>query len=53
MEGNSTTATIGKTDIQTPLITVTAPVIASTVGGGSAHVNIQPVIACYYIMFIP
>lgn len=27
--------------------------IANAVGGGGSHANIQPVLACHYIMFIP
>lgn len=47
-----TTATVGLTDLKTTGITITDKAITST-GGGQSHSNIQPVIACYYIMYIP
>lgn len=40
-------ATVGESSVD-----VTGISIAST-GGGLAHANIQPVLACYYIMYIP
>lgn len=42
-------ATVGKTSTSTTGVTAS---IGST-GGGLAHSNIQPVLACYYIMYIP
>lgn len=53
LEGNTVTPSIGMTDIVTPAITVNTVTVASTAGGGNAHANIQPVIACYYIMYVP
>jgi len=49
---NGTTATVGLTDLKTTGITITNKDITAT-GGGQSHSNIQPVIACYYIMYIP
>lgn len=34
-------------------ITVATSTVISSVGGGLAHTNVQPVLACYYIMYIP
>jgi microcystin-dependent protein len=34
-------------------ITVNTSVSINTTGGGESHANIQPVLACYYIMYIP
>lgn len=34
-------------------VNTTTSVINSSVGGGQSHANIQPVLACYYIMYIP
>ena len=39
------------TSVATTGITVGVSVAAT--GGGSGHANIQPVLACYYIMYIP
>lgn len=44
-----TTATLGKSSGSQGSIAVTN----SSTGGGLAHSNIQPVLACYYIMYIP
>ena len=53
LEGNITTASIGKTNTEIPAITVNSITIAPTINGGNAHSNIQPSIASYYIMYIP
>jgi microcystin-dependent protein len=42
-----TSATIGLSSSETTGIT------AASTGGGLSHSNIQPVLACYYIMYIP
>jgi microcystin-dependent protein len=47
----STPATVGLTTSDSTGITVA--VSNSNVGGGGAHNNIPPVLACYYIMYIP
>lgn len=44
---NSTTSTIDLT------VAISTGVTVSNTGGGGAHANIQPVIAAYYIMYIP
>ena len=44
-------ANIGKTSSVTPNISVS--VANSSEGGVDSHNNIQPVLACYYIMYIP
>jgi len=54
--GSTTTPTVGKTTESTPIITVTtanASTGGNSLGGTDYHLNIQPVIACYYIMYIP
>lgn len=53
---NSTTApaNLGRTNTVSTGVTVNTTVtIANNTGGGGAHSNIQPVRACYYIMYIP
>ena len=44
---NSTTSTVDLT------VAISTGVTVSDAGGGGAHSNIQPVIAAYYIMYIP
>lgn len=44
-------ANIGKTSDVT--LTTTLTVINLPEGGGTAHNNIQPVLACYYIIYVP
>jgi microcystin-dependent protein len=44
---NSTTSTVNLS------VDVTTGVTISSTGSGAAHANIQPVIAAYYIMYIP
>lgn len=44
---NSTTSTVDLT------VAISTGVTVSNTGGGGAHANIQPVIAAYYIMYIP
>jgi microcystin-dependent protein len=41
-------ATVGLSSTKTTGITVN-----NSTGGGGSHANIQPVLACYYIMYIP
>ena len=43
------TANVGKTSASQGSISVAN----SSTGSGNAHSNIQPVLACYYIMYIP
>ena len=52
MEGNNLTASMGKTNTEIPVITINSVTVVPTAGGGNAHSNIQPSIACYYIMYI-
>ena len=51
IEGTATGATLGKTSTATTGITVS--VTNPSQGGGESHTNIQPVIACNYIMYLP
>jgi microcystin-dependent protein len=51
LAGTNTVATIGLTSDATQVITVTMTNAAT--GSGDAHLNIQPVIALHYIMYIP
>lgn len=44
---NLAAATVGLSSTESTAITV------NSTGGGLAHSNIQPVLACYYIMYIP
>ncbi len=53
IEGSLTAPTLGKTSSIPPAITVNSITINPTTLGGNAHSNIQPSIACYYIMFVP
>jgi microcystin-dependent protein len=53
-----TTATVGLTDNKTTGLKGSGPdqnvsVVNASVGGGQSHSNIPPVLACYYIMYIP
>jgi microcystin-dependent protein len=53
MNATSLPATVGKTS-QTAGGSISAAItVANNTGGGGAHSNIQPVLACYYIMYIP
>jgi microcystin-dependent protein len=51
LQGSSQVASIGKTSDATQTITLTLTNAAA--GGGNPHLNIQPVIALHYIMYIP
>jgi microcystin-dependent protein len=51
LQGSTTVPSIGLTSDATQVITVT--LTNAAVGGGNAHLNIQPVIALHYIMYIP
>ena len=52
IKGTATSPTLAKTSdvTSTPGVTVS---VDSTSGGGNGHSNIQPVIAAFYIMYIP
>lgn len=45
-------ATVGRTS-QTSVGAINVSVSNANTGGGLAHSNIQPTLACYYIMYIP
>lgn len=47
--GSSTAATLGKTSE----VTISTTVTNASAGSSQAHSNIQPSIACYYIIYIP
>lgn len=49
MNSSVTNATLGRTSETQGTLSVTN----SNAGGGLGHSNIQPVLACYYIMYIP
>ena len=54
IRGTYVIPTLGKTgDASSTAITINSITVAPTAGGGSAHSNIQPSIASYYIMYIP
>jgi microcystin-dependent protein len=49
---------VGLTDNKTTGLKGSGPdqnvsVVNASVGGGQSHSNIPPVLACYYIMYIP
>ena len=48
---STTTPSVGKTNNATTGIGVS--VANASVGGGESHNNVHPVLACYYIMYIP
>ena len=48
IQGTPTAPTVGKTSLQATGITTT--VTNPSIGNGESHMNIQPVIACHYIM---
>lgn len=48
-----TTLGSGVSNVNTSGTTVNVTVTNSNTGGGEYHANTQPVIACYYIMYIP
>ena len=56
-DGTSTIDVSGPSTVTTSTaltnITVSTAVSNSYIGDGVAHANIQPVLACYYIMYIP
>jgi microcystin-dependent protein len=47
--GTSSAATLGKSEPKATGVTINNV----AVGNGVAHANIQPVVACYYVMYIP
>lgn len=51
IEGSTTSPTLGKTSLTSTGLSVS--VTNANTGGGQSHSNIQPVIACYYIIYIP
>lgn len=51
LKGQSSTANVGLTN--TASTNVAVSVTNATAGSGGAHANIPPVLACYYIMYIP
>ena len=51
ISGTSNAATLGKTSVAT--ISASANTSVGANGGGLGHNNVQPSIACYYIMYIP
>jgi microcystin-dependent protein len=51
LKGTAGTADFGPTNNAT--IAVTTSVTVSPTGGGLSHINIQPTIGAYYIMYIP
>ncbi len=51
LKGGVGSAYLGRTS--TADIDVAVNVVVDPFGGGEAHPNIQPVLACYYIMYIP
>jgi len=44
---------VGTVDTSAVTLTATSPLTIVTDGGGLPHDNKQPVLACYYIMYIP
>lgn len=51
MTGSNTLPTLGKSESKQTGISITTT--NSSTGGGQSHSNIPPVLACYYIMYIP
>jgi len=51
MGPSSALSTLGRSEAKTTGIT--ASVSNANTGDGTSHTNIQPVLACYYIMYIP
>lgn len=51
LKGTDSAATVGKTSASKSTVTATTDI--SYVGASATHNNVQPVIACYYIMYIP
>lgn len=59
--GNAGHIASGGTGVEAPMVdttgsttvTVTSSTVISNAGGGQSHPNIQPVRACYFIMYIP
>jgi microcystin-dependent protein len=47
---SNTTATVNTSEVLTG---ITVSVTNASIGGGQPHSNVQPVLACYYIIFIP
>ena len=53
VNSTSSPATLGLTDPVKTNVAVSVSVTNDAVGNNVAHANIQPVLACYYIMYIP
>jgi microcystin-dependent protein len=53
MDQSGTKSSSAVTNTATTGITVTTAVTNASTGGGQSHNNIPPVLACYYIMYIP
>jgi len=51
--GDNDYGNLGPVNAITDPVTLTATSTASSFGGGLAHSNAQPALACYYIMYIP
>ena len=51
--GDNDFGNLGPVNAITDPVTLTATSIATSFGGGLAHSNAQPALACYYIMYIP
>jgi len=52
LKGDATAPTLGRTSSESANVSVGAPSIADA-GSDGSHLNYQPGIACYYIMYIP
>ena len=53
-EGSRTSVPLNKTTSSVSLsVSIDTNVLVSNTGGGGAHSNLQPVLACNYIMYIP
>jgi microcystin-dependent protein len=51
--GDNDYGNLGPVNAITDPVTLTATSTATSFGGGLAHSNAQPALACYYIMYIP
>jgi len=53
MNSSSSAATLGRTSLTAGGSISVGVTVANNTGGGGAHANNQPALACYYIMYIP